>query len=91
MDALGFRFGDMAYTPDVNAIPRRKLAAFEGLDLWIIDALRYTPHPSHFSLSEALGWIERMKPRRAVLTNLHTDSTTSALSPELPANVDPGL
>ncbi len=63
--------------------------ALEDLDLWIIDALRPTPHPTHLSLSEALGWIERMKPRRAVITNLHTDLDYERLRKELPANVIP--
>ena len=88
-DALGFRFGDVAYTPDVNAIPDESLEALLGLDLWIIDALRRTPHPTHLSLSEALAWIERMKPRRAVLTNLHTDLDYAQLRSELPDTVEP--
>ena len=54
LDSLGFRFGDVAYTPDLNAIPKESLAYLEGLDLWIVDALRYTPHPSHFCLPETL-------------------------------------
>lgn len=87
MDALGFRFGDMAYTPDVVAIPDESVEFLEGLDLWIIDALRYTRHPSHFCLEEALGWIARMKPARAVLTNLHTDLDYDLLSAELPKGV----
>jgi phosphoribosyl 1,2-cyclic phosphate phosphodiesterase len=57
--------------------------------VWIIDALRPTPHPSHFSLSDALGWIDRMKPRRAVLTNLHTDLDYGALCASLPDGVEP--
>ena len=88
-DALGFRFGGIAYTPDVNAIPDESIAALENLDLWIIDALRPSPHPSHFSLQEALAWIERMKPRRAVLTNLHTDLDYETLRRSLPAHVEP--
>jgi phosphoribosyl 1,2-cyclic phosphate phosphodiesterase len=88
-DALGFRFGSLAYTPDVNAIPDESLPALEGLDLWIIDALRPAPHPTHFSLQEALGWIDRMKPRRAVLTNLHTDLDYETLRGSLPAHVEP--
>lgn len=87
-DALGFRFGDVAYTPDVSAIPPESLPALEGLDLWIIDALRPKPHPTHFSLQEALDWIQRMKPRRAVLTNLHTDLDYASLKAQLPASVD---
>ena len=89
MDSLGFRFGDMAYTPDVAAIPEASHEFLQGLDLWIIDALRYTRHPSHFSLEEALDWIKRMKPRRAVLTNLHTDLDYARLKAELPAGVTP--
>ncbi len=88
-DALGFRFGAVAYTPDVSAIPDESVAALENLDLWIIDALRITPHPTHFSLSDALGWIERLKPRRAVLTNMHTDLDYETLRRSLPANVVP--
>ncbi|MDP2356460.1 MAG: MBL fold metallo-hydrolase [Beijerinckiaceae bacterium] len=87
MDSLGFRIGDMAYTPDVVAIPDASVEFLAGLDLWIIDALRYTRHPSHFSLAEALDWIARMKPRRAVLTNLHTDLDYDALRTELPKGV----
>jgi phosphoribosyl 1,2-cyclic phosphate phosphodiesterase len=91
IDALGYRFGDLAYTPDLNAIPDASLPYLRNLDTWIIDALRYTPHPSHFSLSEALGWIERMKPRRAVLTNLHTDMDFETLGRRLPPNVEPAF
>lgn len=87
--ALGFRFGGVAYTPDVNAIPQASVASLENLDVWIIDALRPTPHPSHFSLSDALGWIERLKPKRAVLTNLHTDLDYVTLKAALPPGVEP--
>ena len=89
IDALGYRVDAIAYTPDLNAIPDASLRHLEGLDLWIIDALRHTRHPSHFSLGEALAWIERMKPKRAVLTNLHTDMDYADLSRSLPANVEP--
>ena len=88
IDALGFRIGGMAYTPDVNAIPAESLHYLEGLDLWIVDALRYTRHPSHFSVEEALAWIARLKPRRAVLTNLHNDLDYERLKREVPAGVD---
>ena len=89
--ALGFRFGGVAYTPDLNAIPKESRAFLEGLDLWIVDALRYTPHPSHFCLSETLDWIARLQPRRAVLTNLHTDLDFERLRSELPPNVEPAF
>jgi phosphoribosyl 1,2-cyclic phosphate phosphodiesterase len=89
IDALGFRFDNIAYTPDLNAIPDESRVYLEGLDLWIVDALRYTRHPSHFSLSETLEWIERLRPKRAVLTNLHTDLDFEKLRAELPAGVEP--
>lgn len=91
IDALGFRFGDIAYSPDLNAIPRESRAFLEGLDLWIVDALRYTPHPSHFSLPETLDWIQKLQPKRAILTNLHTDLDFERLKSELPANVEPAF
>lgn len=86
--ALGFRFGDVAYTPDVNGVPAQAEALLADLDVWIIDALRDTPHPSHFTVSEALGWIERMRPRRAILTNLHTDLDYAALKARMPPEID---
>ena len=89
IDALGYRFGAFAYTPDLNAIPEASIRYLEGLDLWIVDALRYTRHPSHFSLDETLEWIARLTPRRAVLTNLHTDMDIEALAARLPAGVVP--
>ena len=87
--ALGFRFGALAYTPDVKRIPEASRAYLEGLDVWIIDALRYRPHPSHFSLDDALAAIEALRPRRAILTNLHTDLDYETLRARLPAHVTP--
>ena len=89
IDALSFRFGAIAYTPDVNDLPASALAHLQDLDLWIVDALRPAPHPTHFSLAEALSWIERLKPKRAVLTNMHNDLDYAALKASLPANVMP--
>ena len=89
IDALGFRIGDTAYTPDLNGIPDESLGVLQGLDLWIVDALRRVPHPSHFSLPETLAWIDRLKPRRAIITNLHVDLDYATLAAELPANVIP--
>jgi phosphoribosyl 1,2-cyclic phosphate phosphodiesterase len=87
--ALGIRFGGLAYTPDLVGIPEKSLPHLEGLDVWIIDALRYATHPSHLSVDQALGWIERMRPRRAILTNLHTDLDYETLRARLPDNVVP--
>ena len=89
IDALGLRIGDVAYTPDLNRIPPESEPFLEGLDLWIIDALRYKPHPSHFSLAEALAAVARFRPKRAVLTNLHNDLDYTTLRTEVPAGVEP--
>lgn len=89
--SLGFRFGNIAYSPDLNGIPPASRSFLENLDLWIVDALRYTPHPSHFSLPETLEWIERLKPKRAILTNLHTDLDFARLAAEVPAHVEPAF
>jgi phosphoribosyl 1,2-cyclic phosphate phosphodiesterase len=87
--SLGFRFGKAAYSSDVRDLAPESVTALAGLDLWIVDALRYTPHPSHFSVSEALAWIERIAPRRAILTNLHTDLDYEELRARLPPHVEP--
>lgn len=87
--SLGFRFGGLGYSCDINGLPEESVAAFAGLEVWIVDALRYTPHPSHFSLDDALGWIARVKPKRAILTNLHSDLDYEALRAKLPAGIEP--
>jgi phosphoribosyl 1,2-cyclic phosphate phosphodiesterase len=87
--SLGFRFGNVAYSADLVGMPDDSAAALTGLDLWIVDALRHTPHPSHFSLSQTLDWIGRLKPKRAVLTNMHTDLDYDALCETLPPHVVP--
>ena len=89
--ALGFRFGAFAYTCDLSGLPDESVAALQGLDVWVLDALRYKPHPSHLSLAQALEWIGRLKPRRAVLTNLHSDLDYDTLRRELPPNVEPAF
>ena len=87
--ALGFRFEKVAYASDVSAMPGESLTTLAGLDTLILDALRYTPHPTHFSVSEALALIESLRPRRAVLTNLHTDIDYDTLRRELPDGIVP--
>jgi phosphoribosyl 1,2-cyclic phosphate phosphodiesterase len=87
--ALGYRIGDAAYTPDLNDIPRESWAALENLDLWIVDGLRYTGHSSHFSINDALSWIERFKPKRAIITNMTADVDYEVVRQQLPAGVVP--
>jgi phosphoribosyl 1,2-cyclic phosphate phosphodiesterase len=89
IDALGFRFGELAYAPDVSRMPEDSLRYLEGLEVLIIDALRYTPHPTHFSVEEALALIEKIRPKRAILTNLHTDLDYEVLRRQLPSHIEP--
>lgn len=87
--ALGLRISDLAYTPDVSEIPDAALPALQDLDCWVIDALRPAPHPTHFHLEEALGWIDRMRPRHAVLTNMHIDLDYETLRQSLSEGIEP--
>ncbi|HEY7296655.1 MAG TPA: MBL fold metallo-hydrolase [Xanthobacteraceae bacterium] len=89
--SLGFRFGKLAYSCDLNGLPSESMAMLCGLDVWIIDALRYRSHPSHLSLDESLDWIERIRPRRAILTNLHSDLDYETLRARLPRHVEPAF
>ncbi len=87
--SIGYRFGGIAYSPDVNDIPEESLQHLRGLDVWILDALRPKPHPSHLSVDEALSWVERMKPARTVFTHMHIDLDYETLRRALPENVEP--
>jgi phosphoribosyl 1,2-cyclic phosphate phosphodiesterase len=89
IDSLGFRFGNLAYSADVSAVAPKSVPLLEGLDVWILDALRYRPHPSHFAVADALHWIERVRPKRAILTNMHSDLDYEKLRGELPPHVEP--
>jgi phosphoribosyl 1,2-cyclic phosphate phosphodiesterase len=87
--SLGFRIGSVGYSNDLVGMPDASFAALAGLDLWIVDALRDRPHPTHASVSQALDWIARLAPKRSVLTNMHIDLDYAALRARLPANVEP--
>ncbi len=89
--SLGFRIGNVAYSADIKSLPDESLPLMQGLDVWIVDALRKSPNPSHLNLDEALQWIERVKPKRAILTNLHTDMDYATLKAELPPHIEPGF
>lgn len=87
--SVGYRFGGLAYSCDINGLPEESYKYLEGLDVWILDALRRTTHPSHFSLEESLEVIEKVRPKRAVLTHMHTDLDYDPLVRELPEGVEP--
>lgn len=90
LPALGFRFGKIAYSPDVGGIPESSVPLLQGLDLWIIDALRPTPHPSHLSVRQALDWVARVGARRAILTHMTVELDYETLSRQVPPNVEVG-
>lgn len=87
----GFRIGNFAYCNDVVRIPRETMDRLGGLELLIVDALRYAAHPTHANVDQALAWIEELRPRRAVLTNMHVDLDYARLRADLPASVEPAF
>ncbi len=82
---LGFRFGNIAYCTDTNGIPAESRELLEGLDLLILDALRDRPHPTHFSLAEAVEVARELRPKRTLFTHmaheLEHEATNGALPP----------
>jgi len=89
--SVGYRIGNMAYSSDVSDLDEKAMMSLEGLDLWVVDALRYKPHPTHAHLDKTLSWISDLKPKRAVLTNLHQDLDYLTLSKLLPSGVEVGF
>ncbi len=91
IDALGFRIGALAYLPDVAMISETVWPLLDNLDVWILDALRRTPHPTHAHLERSLEWIERAAPKRAVLTNMHIDMDYEEVNRDTPDTVEPAF
>ncbi|MGR3548409.1 MAG: MBL fold metallo-hydrolase, partial [Roseovarius sp.] len=89
IDALGFRFDDIVYLPDVSAIPEDCWPMMDNLRCWIVDALRREPHPTHSHLAQTLGWIDRVAPQTAVLTNMHNDLDYHTVAAETPDHIQP--
>jgi len=89
MDSLGFRFGSMAYSTDLSELPPDSFENLRELDVWIVDALRPKPHPTHTHLEQTLEWITELRPKRAVLTHMTWDMDYAALCAELPSGVEP--
>lgn len=89
MNALGFRIADVAYLPDVAQIPDDVWPVLDNLDCWIVDALRREPHPTHAHLARTLEWIEKAKPKSAVLTNMHIDLDYDTVMAETPDHIQP--
>lgn len=83
----GYRFGSAAYLTDMNAIPENSMPLLAGVDVLIIDALRWKRHPSHNNVDEALGWVERVGPRQAFFTHIAHELDHAKTEAKLPANV----
>lgn len=89
--SLGYRFGGVGYCSDVVRLPDAAMTALRGVEVLIVDALRYRPHPTHATVDEALAWISALKPGRGILTNMHIDLDYEALARRLPAGVEPAF
>lgn len=83
----GYRIGSLAYLTDCSAIPDDSWPLIEGVDVLVIDALRHRPHPTHFSVAEALGVVERLGPREAWFTHICHDLPHVETSAALPEHV----
>jgi phosphoribosyl 1,2-cyclic phosphate phosphodiesterase len=86
-DVLGFRIRDVAYCTDVSSFPRSSWPLLEGLDVLVLDALRFKPHPAHFSLAQALDVIDQFRPKRAFLTHLSHEFDHEEVNRTLPPGV----
>lgn len=86
---IGFRFGAAAYSTDVVELSEAAFAALAGIDLWIVDCLSDKPFPTHAHLAKTLDWIERVKPKRSVLTHMTPDLDYRCLKQALPPGVEP--
>ncbi len=93
--AAGLRFDaggrSIGYSIDCSALTDEMINLFEGTDVWIVDALRRRPHPSHAHLAQALEWIARVAPGRAILTHMDHSMDYKGLLSELPERVEPGF
>ncbi len=89
IDALGFRIGELAYLPDVAKMTDEAWEVLDGVECWIVDALRRTPHPTHSHLQQSLDWIARVGARRGVLTNMHIDLDYETVANETPDHIVP--
>lgn len=87
--SFGFRFGNVGYSSDISALRDESLELMANLDVLIVDALRWTPHGSHFHVDMALQVIDKLRAKRAILTHMHIDLDYKVLSAYLPANVEP--
>lgn len=89
--SVGYRFGGVAYSSDVVNLDAAAFEALSGVEVWIVDALRWRPHPTHAHVERTLEWIAQVRPKRAILTNLHIDLDYEDLAAQLPEGVEPAF
>lgn len=87
---LGLRIGGFGYSTDVFELDEAGFAALDGVDTWVVGCFQRPPHHTHAPLAKVLGWVERLRPRRTVLTHMGTDMDWAWLRANLPAGVEPG-
>jgi phosphoribosyl 1,2-cyclic phosphate phosphodiesterase len=88
--SLGFRFGPVAYSTDLSSLDEAAFAALAGVKLWIVDCLRFKPHPTHTHFDQTMEWIARVKPARAILTHMNHEADYDELAARCPPGVEPG-
>lgn len=89
MPTMGLRVGNFAYSTDVNNLPEESMQTLENLDVWVVDCLRYSSAPTHAHLDMTLEWIERLKPKKAILTHMAHELEYDSLKERLPDHVEP--
>ena len=87
MNVLGLRFGNVAYSTDLNFLPPESYEWLSGVHTWIVDCLGYTPHRTHAHLEQTLAWINKIAPKQAILTHMSHEIDYDDLMARLPANV----
>lgn len=89
--SLAFRFDDFAYSSDVSGLSDASAGMLKDLDVWIVDALQYRDHVSHFSVAQALDWIAHLAPKKAYLTHMHIPLDYETIKAETPDHVEPAF
>ncbi|PPR16791.1 MAG: Phosphoribosyl 1,2-cyclic phosphodiesterase [Alphaproteobacteria bacterium MarineAlpha9_Bin3] len=89
--SLGYRFDNVAYSTDVNYLPKESFEQLRNLDLWIVDCVRYEPHYSHSHFEQTMEWIDKLRPKKAILTHMGHWLDYEELKSKCPINVEPGI
>lgn len=90
MPTVGYRIGPIGYSPDAVDIDQAGLNVLAGVDLWVVDCLRYEPHPTHAHFDRTLSWIEQVQPGRAVFTHMNHTLDYHDVRSRCPERVEPG-